>query len=789
MKKVASILLVSVLVLAALWSCGVDQLILNNATEKGPDWVPDAPDPYHVRGQVFGLPGGTVEYFAPSGAPLPAYTSTIKNSGEFLTQFPGTTAYRNLVVVASDGPTRLLGLAVRLPRNKSIYHDVQLMAEAYHLGGMTWGDAEKVYLNLDQRATAITLALLKSAFDKGTTLGSASAKSTNDDGISVLAKLIRDESGPMYDLYLMTERLLAFSATSKKLPPVFLYPDPAGLFLNPEFVEAAHMDYTGDGVVDDGQPFALALRDAGALIKLKACETAGRMTVVFMLGINPGNRDGNCNPINPYQWASQNESKTVFITGGMIVDDGDHTTQVCDSDADKQADCLTPAEWAEVNSTLGAWVPNQIALRDDGQGGDLEAGDKVWTGVFDLPYISTGEGAHGVRIGYKYTYGQKGQGWTSTEEWPGNNRILEVEDVNTDALVVRYDYFADETSNKNKDNVNKALAGSSRNPWPDEVKAGGYSDALENRIDTDQDCMADSYPSAGAVFPNCGVEDIPGLRELADDEYLGLAPDKSPVLQAVLPANGPNGGGFLVELKGANFHPTTVSTIEMNSVDGAPVSVTSNALPGYLIPRPTQLLMIAPHFPTESAKIVVIDGLGTAASTQFQYTDGGTVDCSLAYPAAMPDAAAGIPAGVKSFETHPVFARLAVTDPQYLPDLLVQLGVSPPCCNDGEVCLEGYGLCSGLSDPRYESGWSFGDMEYDAGCLLPDENLAACEVGESQFTGTIVPTASLGRYLYAVRYSMDYGQSWDYCDLPTEGGQPGNSNGYKWKDAGQLWVE
>ena len=106
-------------------------------------------------------------------------------------------------------------------------------------------------------------------------------------------------------------------------------------------------------------------------------------------------------------------------------------------------------------------VPNDpdTAMVDDGSGGDEEAGDGVFTRVLILP--------RGMRVKYKYTNGSAGEGWTRTEEWPGNARILEVKDILTrhgdgspDCLVIRRDVFGDEASNKNFVNTNAELKGS-----------------------------------------------------------------------------------------------------------------------------------------------------------------------------------------------------------------------------------------------------------------------------------------------------------------------------------------
>ncbi len=105
-------------------------------------------------------------------------------------------------------------------------------------------------------------------------------------------------------------------------------------------------------------------------------------------------------------------------------------------------------------------TPNDPATEmfDDGTNGDELASDGIFTRLLDLPA--------GMRVLYKYTNGSAGEGFTGTEEWPGNSRILEVRDVLTgiesgtpDCLVVRRDVFGDESSNKNFVNLHARLAG------------------------------------------------------------------------------------------------------------------------------------------------------------------------------------------------------------------------------------------------------------------------------------------------------------------------------------------
>jgi len=793
-----------VLFLSALVSaCGLEQPALDNATPKGPDWVPQAADPYLVKGQVFALPGAAVEYFAPSGPPIAGVAATAGTSGVFMSEFPGSTGYRNLVVTASSFGTRMLGVAVQVPKNKDIYYDAQDKSaggmDFYHLGGMhtvVWrtdllpqeakAESNRVMANIDDRTTALVLAMLRNTHNNATNLGAVSVTSTLA-AMNVLAQQIeRDRGGPSFDLFLQVQRVLAASAGSKQLPPCFLFPDETGVYLNPAFLVAADVDYTGDGLPDGTTgPFETALDKAAAAIALTACEAKDSVTVVFMVDVNPGNRDLNCGPINPFKFATDEEGKTMFIAGGMETDDTTALTKTCPGA--KGPGCLTKEEWAGVNAALGSWVPNKMAMRDDGQDGDATAGDGVWTAVVQLPYIPVAAGSlidRGVRIGYKYTYGFPGQGWGNSEEWPGNHRILELFDVNGDGLIVRYDYFGDETSNKNVANINQALCGSNKNPWPEQAEAGCHSDVHENKIDVDGDCVLDAFAEEGPVVPTCTEGNVPPLVFLASDWPVSTA---APLLTTVVPGSGKNGGGFLVEAHGSGFRPSPGLSIEVNTAND--MSVSGNAVGGFLALDPGRLVFTAPPFLTDSANVALLF-TGGAVKAPLQYTVEKAVGCSLVFPAVIPDAGAGVGSAKVGEGSVPVLGRLEVESPEFSPELLVEVGISPPCCGDGDVCSKGFQPCGVHPDPRYEAGWYFHPAGVDEKCGFPTgSGLDACAEGVTQFAGTLVPAEGGARYWYAVRYSFDYGLSYDYCDLPGGPGTWGNADGFQVKGAGSMWVE
>lgn len=820
-------------------TCGVDGLLFDQATEKGPDWVPDDYDPYTVKGQVYGLPLSTVEFYAAGGFLLSAYSATTDSAGIFATEFPGSTEYRNLVVSVSSGGTRVLGLAVRVPKNPDIYYDPQSpdygMAH-YHLGGLTpalWRkdlpDAQKkaevnrVMSNLDDRTTTVTLSMLANAHMNGKTLGAVSLDSTN----KALDKLADDlelyKTGPVWQLHEQVQRILAYSARSRWYPPCFVYPDPSGVFLNPDFLEEAGMDYTGDGLPDmTTGAFAETLKEAALTFELLPCEATDRKTVVFQLDLNEGKLDRNCSPVSTFKEAKKGEGKKVYIVGGMKVDPPGIITPLC-SGGDGELDCLTEEEWTEINLALGnsgTWNPNVVPMRDDGQAGDAVANDNIWTLVFDFPYIPTDTGVvdpatgqtirrKGVRIGYKYTFGHGGDGWGGTEEWPGNHRLLELEDVNKDGLVVRYDYFGDETSNKGNDNLNAGLCEGRTNPWPEEVAPGCFFDVWENKIDTDGDCTLDSYASSGPVVPACAESNIAPIAYIksgwplsATAPVIKVAVVASPAVPDEAKPEGGNSGGFLTMLLGADFKPSPGMWLQVNT-PGTDSTVSNNSVAGFLALDPQRLLFTAPPFPAKEAKIAVgifkqgegedgeLTPLGASGTWPLVYTAAGDAGCSLVYPARMGLTGDGaVPVGEP---TAPVLLRVALADPAFTPGVQVELGVSPPCCKEEGPCPAGVSACDKTPYPTYEAGWNWSQMALDGECAVPadsDPDLE-CGLGESQFAASLVPDMAGVQYRFLGRYSVDYGQSWHFCGVDEElsDGQYASEKAFSMALTGQMETE
>jgi hypothetical protein len=172
---------------------------------------------------------------------------------------------------------------------------------------------------------------------------------------------------------------------------------------------------------------AMALAATGYGLEIR-CDPS-RLASMFTVDTSGRGLDGNGTPQLIRQAVKEGRVYLGFTS--------DESSQVSDEAIPRK---LTPNDAA-------------YAMTDDGQNGDEVAGDGVYTVVAALP--------RGARLLYKYTNGAAGEGFTGTEEWPGNARIIEIEDVLTgrpdgepDCLIVRRDSFGDEASNKNFVNLN-----------------------------------------------------------------------------------------------------------------------------------------------------------------------------------------------------------------------------------------------------------------------------------------------------------------------------------------------
>ena len=324
--------------------------------------------------------------------------------------------------------------------------------------------ADKLHLDL---TSTLTKRLIEGILSKSgrvlQTLDPATIEGAIDD---ITSKF--DNDAAHEELMALAELLVAASDAdaSADAPALFQQPalDVAGLVttspLNAEWVDAHDFDLDDDGENDDDSSvFDAAFAEAVNATLIEECYDEENLRVVFAVDFNEGNVDENCAVLNRFRWVVDNPGDSMWFVGGIHDD--------------------SPIQDTEIDAMLGnsgSWAPNTVPMYDDGSNGDEVAGDNIWTISFILP--------RGLRMGYKYTWGTQGQLWTGTEEWPGNQRLFEVVDVNGDNVAYRYDNFQDETTNKDRANLN----GHNPNPggvvtWDTDVNGDGIPDPQERPVD------------------------------------------------------------------------------------------------------------------------------------------------------------------------------------------------------------------------------------------------------------------------------------------------------------------
>ncbi len=524
------------LLLPALTACNIDQVLLQEATrDRNPVWPLPLPTLFSGTSDPAFCAGAAVNFYAGAGDALPAYATTVSGECAFSVEFPGDTAVNALRIEVLSGARQALGMLPQLPRRADVRE-----GQAAGLGYVPLALASvpgKTMETLGKRSTAATLLLLAKAKFVGVNLAGL-PKATLEQAFADIGALFDGADADIQTYRDMVGRLYEAAATAGRTVAPFLADYPLGGTPSPlrsDFLLEADVDYTGDGVADTStEAFDRALEAAMLDLQLELCyptcplfdpddpavcdaafaptddpKQSRWIRVVFMADMNDGKLNRNCQNINRFKWTVDEAGKSMFIVGGTHGD-----TPVCPGE--KTDACLTQDEVSALQQKLGDWQPNQIPMYDDGTHGDAVAGDRIWTLTLVVPYIhtytDTDQERPGVRVEYKYNWAFAGaQGWTGNEEWPGNSRLLELEDVNGDLVVTRYDYFGDETTNK--DDVNLYLQGGgcpSSITWHLEQKAQGLEacvmDTRENLMDSDGDCTLDTWPSPspnGPVLQDC----------------------------------------------------------------------------------------------------------------------------------------------------------------------------------------------------------------------------------------------------------------------------------------------
>jgi hypothetical protein len=355
---------------------------------------------------------------------------------------------------------------------------------------------------IGERSTAAAMLVLAKASARGLPVSSLSAR-TLEAALQSLDAL--SASGPVKDFYDMVAALAACANCNRGSAARFSEPllSPSGVVvrsgLDPDFILANPVDYApAAGAEDTTEAFDAAMQQAVAEFEFSLCTcddpafvatccanpelatacgpAPGRpvIRVVIAANMNAGQKDGNCDVIDRFRWAEDKPGARMFVAAGVHPE--------------------SPIQDPAIHQQLGAWTPNQVPMFDDGTNGDGQAGDGVWTATFVLPV--------GMRLGYKFSWGFQGDNWGGTEEWPGNQRLLEIADENGDSLLVRLDNFGDETTNKDKDNMLlKSNGGSGTVTWDTDANKDGIPDARERQVDSDGDCRLDAWANPSSVSP------------------------------------------------------------------------------------------------------------------------------------------------------------------------------------------------------------------------------------------------------------------------------------------------
>jgi hypothetical protein len=480
-------------------SCGLEGPLVNVITRDPSTFLPLAADTV-VVGRVAGVPDGaalSISAYSGAGSVVEGVDPRCRHAGPggetvedagacpdgtFALRFRGNTELRGVRLVATWSGGQAWGILPLAPKRLSVLDPEQVVDLAVDVPALS---------PMSGRSTTIALVITGSVLSQGRTLASLPPDTLRQTADALDALLASgNEAVAAFDA-LVADLLGRMPGTGK---PAFAGALPQGAGV----ADLADADALAAAGVT-AEAFEQKLLAAAAEVQVAVCYDRATIRVVFQADLRGGALDGNCKPVETFKWAKDLPGKTVFLAAGVHKD-----TVVCGAGVAKPY-CLDPAEVDAANAALGNWVPNQVAMTDDGTGGDEVKGDRIYTLVLDLPFVPIDESSPtgaGVRVGYKYTYGTPGQGWTDSEEWPGNQRLLELVDVSGDGLVVRRDAFGDEASNKDKANaLTPANGGCGLNFWESAVKAKCGHDTREAEVDTGGDCKPDAWPSPGPVAP------------------------------------------------------------------------------------------------------------------------------------------------------------------------------------------------------------------------------------------------------------------------------------------------
>lgn len=241
--------------------------------------------------------------------------------------------------------------------------------------------------------------------------------------------------------------------------------------------------------------FDADLAAAAQVVNFEGCIDPDTIRVVFEVVVKDPRLGGDCGVISASfsNWVTDQPNANMFFVGGVHED-----SLIQDATIDQA-----------MGNSGNSWQPNTVPMYDDGTNGDAVAEDNIWTITFDMPRPRMGDdGLEPMRVGYKYTWGLQGDRWTGTEEWPGNQRILEIVDINGDNFVYRRDSFGDERSNKDIGNLQYGSV-----TWGQDFNNDDVPEASEQPLHTGtspEDCYAE-FASPQGIGPKLDEEAEPGM--------------------------------------------------------------------------------------------------------------------------------------------------------------------------------------------------------------------------------------------------------------------------------------
>ncbi len=283
-----------------------------------------------------------------------------------------------------------------------------------------------------------------------------------------LLEALEDPASDVAAFASMVSAVVAAGDETVEGPAMFPLVSTGPHLLQSDFLASVAVDFDADGSPDtdpalfDEAAIALAGQQQQAIltgVPLDVYTDSEGGTHPYLVTVFTAHmEDGTCIQAENAcsgQWINCDEGDSLYFTGGTHED--------------------SPIQDVAFDAMMGDWTPNTIPMYDDGTHGDIVPEDGIYTIVFLFP--------EGLRIGYKYTYGSYGQNWTSTEEWPGNQRILEIVDLNGDGIVWRDDYVTNETTNKDKNNCHSSFEGCNGTiTWDTDLNGDGIPEAQEHPL-------------------------------------------------------------------------------------------------------------------------------------------------------------------------------------------------------------------------------------------------------------------------------------------------------------------